>query len=434
MATGLVDTVMAGHLGAEDLAAVGVGSSIFVSIFVAVMGVLIALTPIVARLHGAGQWAEVGEEVRQSAWLALLLCGPCLALVLYPEPFLALSQLQPAVETKVRAYLMWLAWGLPPLLLFRVFYGLSTAVSLPRPVMALNLLGLALKVPLNWLFMEGWFGLPALGGPGCALASSVINWLCLLLALAWCCLESAYQPYRLFARFSWPDARAMLRHLQLGLPIGATFLVDVTAYTFMALFIARLGPQVSAAHQVAANLGALCFMLPASLGHAAAVLVGQALGAGLARQARNTALIALAMGLAAALPLCAGLWFGRAGLAAFYVSDARVAAIAGGLIGLVACYHLFDALQAVAVNVLRGYHRTLVPMLIYACALWGLGLGGGYLLALTPLAQTMGVPAPLGAPGFWIAAIASLALAGIGVTVYLERISRPPGAAQDRLA
>ena len=427
MATGLVDTVMAGHLGAEDLAAVGIGSSIFFSIFIAMMGVLIALTPIVARLHGAGRTAEIGEEVRQSVWLALLLCVPCLLLVLKPEPFLALSQLQPAVEAKVRAYLSLLAWGTPALLLFRVFYGLSTAVSLPRPVMALNLFGLALKVPLNLWFMEGGFGISAMGGPGCAAASSIINWLVLLLALGWCRRESAYRPYGVFARWSWPDGRAILRHLKLGLPIGGTFLVDVTAYTFMALFIARLGPQVSAAHQVAANLGALCFMLPASLGHAAAVLVGQALGAGEARQARVTGFVAIAIGLGAALPVCGTLWFGRAWIAAFYVTDTKVAAIAAGLVSLVACYHFFDALQAVAVNVLRGYHRTLVPMLIYATALWGLGLGGGYVLGLTTLAGPLpgGLVPPLGAPGFWLAAIGSLGVAGGLVTVYLAKVSRP---------
>ena len=428
MATGLVDTVMAGHLGAEDLAAVGIGSSIFFSIFVAMMGVLIALTPIVARLHGAGRLAEIGEEVRQSAWLALLLCLPCLALVLMPEPFLALSHLQPAVEAKVRAYLSLLAWGTPALLLFRVYYGLSTAVSLPRPVMALNLFGLALKVPLNQVFMEGLYGAPAMGGPGCAAASSLINWLVLLLAIVWCRREPAYGPFQVFARWSRPDARTLLRHLKLGVPIGGTFLVDVTAYTFMALFIARLGPQVSAAHQVAANQGALCFMLPASLGHAAAVLVGQALGAGEARQARKTAFVAIAMGLAAALPVCAGLWFGRAWIAGFYVTDAGVAAIAAGLIALVACYHFFDALQAVAVNVLRGYHRTLVPMLIYATSLWGLGLGGGYVLGLTNRVGPLpgGLSPPLGAPGFWSAAILSLAVAGLAVTAYLARVSRVP--------
>lgn len=426
MGYGLVDTLMAGHLSPADLAAVGVGSSIFYSVFVALMGVLIALSPVVARLHGAGETAAIGEQVRQSAWLALFLALPCGLLLVFPEPFLALSRLQPVVETKVRAFLFWQACGVPALLLFRVPYGWSTAVSLPRPMMVFQVLGLLIKLPLNVWFMYGGLGVAAQGGAGCAMASAVTAWVVLGLTLWWVRREAAYRPYGVFERWSWPDPKLIARQLKLGLPIGATFLVDVTAYTFMALFIARLGPDVSAAHQVAANLGALCFMLPASLGHAAAVLVGQALGAGEARQARVTGFVAIAMGLAAALPVCGALWFGRAWIAGFYVTDGKVAAIAAGLISLVACYHFFDALQAVAVNVLRGYHRTVMPMLIYATALWGLGLGGGYVLGLTNLLGPLpaGLVPPLGAPGFWLAAIGSLGVAGGLVTVYLERVSR----------
>ncbi len=428
MLTGVMDTVMAGQLPAAELAAVGVGSSIFISIFVTLMGVLIALSPICARLFGAGEHSAIGEQVRQSMWLALALSGLCALLLQHPEPLLALCQLAPDVDTKVRAYLGYLTWGVAPLLLFRVFYGLSTAVSLPRPVMSLNIVALLLKYPLNQLCMHGGWGLPALGGPGCALASALINWLLLLASLLYCRYHPTYQRFALFERWSWPRAHILVPQLRLGLPIGATFLVDVTAYTFMALFVARLGAQVSAAHQVAANLVALCFMLPLSLGHAASVLVSQALGAGQTRQARHTAFLALALGLLLALPVSASLWLGRAPIAAFYLADAHVAAIASALIALVAAYHVMDAVQAVAVNVLRGYQRTVLPMGIYAAALWGLGLGGGYLLAFQPPA--MWPMAPLGAAGFWLAAIAGLGLAGALVSAYLWHISRPTLPAQ----
>lgn len=432
MATSVVDTVMAGQLGAVDLAAVGIGASIFASFFIALMAVLLALTPIVARLHGAGRHEAIGEQVRQSAWVAALLCLPCLALCLWPEPFLWLSQVQPEVETQVRAYLAYLAWSLPALLGFRVFYGLSTAVSLPRPVMLLNLLALGLKLPLNAWFMFGGLGVTAMGGPGAALATTVSQWLVLLCALVWLWREPAYRPYAVFARWSGPDWRVIRDQLKLGLPIGGTFLVDVTAYTFMALFIARLGAQVSAAHQIAANVGVLCFMLPASLGQAASVVVGQASGAGDSARARRAAQVALGLGLTAAVPVCLTLALGRQAIAGFYVADPLVAALAASLLLLVACYHLFDALQAVAVNVLRGYHRTFWPMFIYATALWGPGLGGGCILGLGwgldarrgPFTLPLFGPLPLGAPGFWLAAILSLALAGLTVTLYLAHISR----------
>jgi len=430
MANSVIDTIMAGRYGTPDLAAVGIGSSIYFSVFVALMGVLLALTPIVAHLYGAGRHADIGEELRQSAWLATALALVSLALFAYPEPFLAVARLEPALEAKVRAYLYALAWSIPASLLFRVFYGFSTAISHPRTVMALTLIGLALKVPLNAVFMYGELGAPELGSTGCAVATAIISWIVCALAWAWCWFAPAYRPFRVFARWSWPDAKVLGRILSLGLPIGLTFLIDVTGFTFMALFIARLGALYSAAHQIAANLAALAFMLPLALGNAASVVVGQSLGARNYARARAAGIAGIALALACAAVVGAGLFLFAADIAGLYTSDAALRRVAAGLLAFVAVYHLFDALQAVAVNVLRGYKRAVVPMLIYAVALWGVGLGGGYVIGLTHVDLAWpGLRTPLGAPGFWLAAIASLVLASSLVTAYFLRVSRTDSAA-----
>jgi MATE family multidrug resistance protein len=435
MANSVIDTIMAGRYGTLDLAAVGIGSSIYFSVFVALMGVLLALTPIVAHMHGAGRHADIGEELRQGAWLAAALALISLALFAYPEPFLAVARLAPELEAKVRAYLHALAWAVPASLLFRVFYSFSTAISRPRTVMALTLVGLALKVPLNWIFMYGNLGAPELGSTGCAVATALISWILCAFAWAWCWLEPGYRTYGVFARWSWPDAKALGRILSLGLPIGLTFLIDVTGFTFMALFIARLGALYSAAHQIAANLAALCFMLPLALGNAASVVVGQSLGAQRQARARAAGLTGLALALVCAAIVGACLYWFADALAGLYAGDAKLRRVAAGLIAFVAVYHLFDAVQAVVVNVLRGYKRAVVPMLIYAIALWGVGLGGGYAIGLTRIdlgwlglhtlgLSTPGLSTPMGAPGFWLAAIASLALASSLVTAYFLRVSR----------
>lgn len=187
----------------------------------------------------------------------------------------------------------------------------------------------------------------------------------------------------------------------------------------MALFIARLGPLVSAAHQIAANLSVFAFMLPLSLGNAAAILAGQALGAGEPGRARRACWQAVRLGLGFAVALSLAFWFAAAPIAAAYTTDPRVRELAAPLVVLVGFYHLADALQAVAVNALRGYKRTAVPMFIYTTCLWGVGLGGGVVLGLT---DWLG-PAR-GAAGFWIAGVAGLGLAGVLVAGYLERVSR----------
>ena len=433
VAYGVIDTIMAGRYSTVDLAGVGVGAAIYLSVFISLMGVLLALTPIASQHYGAGRYAEIGEEVRQSAWLALALSAVCFALLRYPDPFLALTRLPPEVEGRARGYLAAASWGVPAALLFRVFYGFSTAVARPRVVMVLNLIGLAIKVPLNMVFMYGWLGAQPLGGVGCAVSSSVIAWVSLLLASGFCIVESGYNRYRVFGHWSWPQGRRMWHLLSLGLPIGITFFVDVTGFTFMALFIARLGALNSAAHQIAANFAALLFMLPLALGNASSVLVGHAIGARQFGHARATGLAGLASALGCALAIGGLVWLSAERIAAFYSSDPEVTKLAGALLSFVAVYHVFDAIQAVAVNVLRGYKRAVVPMAIYAVALWGVGLGGGYAIGLTPVDLAwLGIATPYGARGFWLAAIASLALAGGLVTWYFLHVSRHPEQTMDR--
>ncbi|MBI2961061.1 MAG: MATE family efflux transporter, partial [Betaproteobacteria bacterium] len=429
MANGVIDTAMAGRYSTVDLAAVGVGTAIYVSVFIALMGVLMALTPIASQLYGAGRYAEIGEQVRQCAWLSLALGLASLIALKHPEPFFAVTRLAPEVEAKTRAYLSAASWGVPAALLFRVFYGFSNAVSRPRAVMVLNLIGLALKVPLNWVLMYGKFGLPEMGGVGCAVSGTLIWWVTCVLGWAWCYREADFRRYRVFARFSWPRWKHQWGIISLGLPIGVTFFVDVTGFTFMALFIARLGALNSAAHQIASNFAALLFMLPLSLGNAASVLVGQAIGARDPARARATALAGIATAVALGIALAFVVRAASGQIAGLYTADDEVKSIAGGLLALVAIYHVFDAIQAVASNVLRGYKRALVPMVIYAVALWGVGLCGGYALGLAGVdlggsGDWRFAAAPMGAKGFWIAASASLALAGALVTLYFLRVSR----------
>lgn len=376
---GVIDTIMAGRLSALDLAAVGIGASIYITIFMTAMGVLMALTPTVAQHYGAGRYAEIGEDVRQCAWLAVLLAAVSMLLLHYPEPFFALAKLTPAMEEKVRAYLRAISWGVVPSFAFRLFYGFMAGIGRPRAIMTFNLIGLAAKIPLNaWLM----YGL-GMGATGCGVSTAIISWLSALLAWGWYAYLTDDDRYTLLSRLTLPKPAAMWQLVRIGLPIGFTIFVDVTTFTFMTLFIARLGPAVSAAHQVAANLAVLVFMMPLSIGQAALVLAGHALGAGDPATARRTGLIGVALGFVIAALVAGVLWQGATGIAAFYTPDSEVRRIAAALIAIVAAYHLVDALQTVVVNILRGYKRTIVPMLIYVVSFWGIGLGGGYLLALT---------------------------------------------------
>lgn len=419
MGNAVIDTAMAGRLSAIDLASVGIASAILATILLSLVSALLALPPIIAHLYGAGQRADIGREIHQGIWISLALALVAILLLRFPGPFIAISDLQPAVETKVRAYLAASAWGVPGAFALRLFFGLSMGTGRPRPVMFFNLLSLALKVPLNALFMYGLFGLPALGATGAAVATSLDAWLMAALAWGWCLRNPQYAEFKLRRRFTAPDFAAIKKFLKLGIPISVTFIADVTAFTFMALFIARLGPVVSGAHQIATNLAALAFMIPLSLGNATSVLAGQALGAGHPERARHICWVGIRLGMSVAALISLTFWLGAPLIAAFYTTDIQVQTVAIPLIVMVGLYHLGDALQGITVNALRGYKNSVVPMVIYAVTLWVPGLGGGIILGLT---DTFGTAR--GAPGFWFAAIASIWLVGGLMAAYLNYTSK----------
>lgn len=421
---GVADTMMTARHSATDLAALGLGASVYVSIFVGLSGVMAALSPVIGQLYGAKKFEAIGAEVRQGVWLALFLSLTGSVLLLFPDFLLDIAQAPPALAGKVREYLALLALALPATLGFRVYASLNTAISRPRMVMAIQVGALLLlKIPLNALFIFGFAGLPALGTPGCAIATGIAAWLALL--AGWLVLRSG-DTYRLFGIFghglgrpAWPAQSALLR---LGVPMGLSYLIEVTAFTFMALFIARLGNETLAAHQVTANFGTVLYMLPLSIASATGTLVAQEIGAGRLQAARAAGNAGIRLGLVLAVALGALVWFARSGIIALYTPDPGVAAAAMPLFFFIGFYQLFDSLQVGAAFVLRAYKVATVPTLMYAFSLWGAGLGGGYLLGFDVLG---GTPDALrGAAGFWLGNSASLGLVGIALVWYLRRVQR----------
>ncbi len=430
IASGVLDTVMSGHYGAADLAAVGIGASVYFSVFIGLLGIVNSLSPIAAQLYGGRHFEKIGEETRQTAWIAVVLAVPGVLVLAFPDPLLASLGAPPEVLARTRAYLHGVAWATPAMLLFRVFFALTTAVSRPRVVMTTNLLYFAIKAPLNAVFIYGAFGAPELGGPGCAVATAIASWTVCAIAWTVCAVHPIYAPYRVFARWSWPHAHAIWNHLKLGVPMGLAQFVEVTSFTFMALFLARLGATTSAGHQIAANVTGVMYMFAIAVGNATGVLTAQAVGANDRRGARHTGLAGMAIMLGVSACAGAAILVAAPGIASLYSRDDAVRALAAQLLAYLAFFQLFDGAQTVIVSALRGYRIAFVPMLVYTVLLWGVGLGGGYALGLMHVdaAQAFGLATPMGAAGFWLAAVASLALAAGILLAYFLHASRVPPA------
>ena len=429
---GTVDTVLMARRSPTDLAALAVGSASYITVFIGLMGIVLAVSPIVGQLFGAQRLREVGHQAWQALWLALGLALIGCALLAFPAPFLALAQASPPVAEKVRGYLLALAVALPASLLFTVYRGFNVAVSRPKAVMALQIGGLALKIPLSVALVSGVpaLGIPALDVLGCGLSTMIAMWVQTL--IAWLVLrrDPFYHRFELAA----PGQRAlhlgsMRALLRLGLPIGMSILVEVTAFAFMAIFISRLGETAVAGHQIAANLVSLLFMLPMGLSNATSTLVAQRIGAGDLRDARRLGWHGMQFTLMLALVVGSAVFATRTQVLQIYTDNSAVVAAAMPLLAWVALFHAADALQTSAAFVLRAWRIATWPLLIFVLALWGVGLGGGYTLAFT-----LGDALPTdwrGANGFWIASTVGLTVAAFALTGLLAWVlARQPKSAE----
>jgi len=422
IAFGVLDTAMAGRASAADLAAIGLGGSIYVTVYISLMGVLQALSPIAGQLYGAQRYGEIGEEVRQAVWLGLVLAAIGMLILWFPAPLLHLADATPELAEKATAYLRYEALALPAALGFRIYSALNNALSRPVMVTVLQLAGLAIKFPLNALFLYGGMGVPAMGGPGCALASMIISWLWFVAAAAILMRNPAYKPFAIFTHYSPPNRARLWALVRLGVPMGFTYLIEITSFTLMAIFIARLGTVVLAGHQIAANLGAVAYMVPLSLSIATSTLAAQSIGARDRVAARRISLNGIKLAVMCAVIVGAAVLFLRRELVSLYTHDDTVLAIAVPLLPFIAFYQMFDALQVMTAFILRAYKIALIPTVIYALSLWGVGLGGGYALGFGLLGDI--AAALRGAAGFWAANGLSLMVAGALLVSYFNRVSR----------
>lgn len=410
MAFGIADTLIAGRYSASALAALSVGSSIYISIYVALNGLMQALLPVWSELRGAGESKALGRSVRQ----ALYLCGfvslvGTLALC-FPDPWLEYTQVPLELQADVRAYLQILAVAVGPSLLFRMYATLNQSLGKPLWVTGLQIVALGLKIPLSIALTLGFAGFPAQGVVGCAWATLIVNFWLMGMSIFYLRYLPLYKDYQIWNRMERPDWTMLKHFLQLGVPSALSLMVEVTAFTLMALFISRQGVVATASHQIATSLATVMYMVPLSLGIASSARVGFWMGAQQSRYAEQAAHTGLKLALTLALACSATLAYFSQALAQLFSTDAAVVVGATAVLAWVAFYHLMDAMQAVSVFILRCYRMTFLPLLIYCVMLWGVGLYGAYVWAYQGFASW---PAKPEVVTFWATSSFALGLVSV---------------------
>jgi MATE family multidrug resistance protein len=426
MLMGVVDSIMAGHYSAQALAAIAIGNFYYFSVFVFAAGILFSLDPLVSQAVGANDPEEIATALERGLLLSVLLSVATIPLLLAAAPVLRALRQPAELVPGASLYVLIVATSTLPLLVFTAVRQTLQAMERVAPIVLATVVANVVNVLLNWVLIFGKLGVPTLGIRGAAIATALsrIVLVVALVALAWRDLR----PYlRKWTRqtLAWRPLRQMLR---IGLPIGVQQELEVTAFSFMLILVGLMGTTAVAAHQVTINLASLTFMVPLGVGGAAAVLVGQAVGAGDEPAARRAAAAALVCGVGfMVLSATAFLTIPRV-LASVYTTDAAAVALAASLIPIAGVFQVFDGLQVVSLGVLRGVADTRTPMLISLLGYWLMGMPVGVWLAFR---------AGLGPHGVWWGSVVGLASVSLLLlwrlrTRLRRRLARvhvePPGA------
>jgi MATE family multidrug resistance protein len=410
------DAVMAGRLGAESLAAVAVGGSVWFMGFTLCLGLMMAISPIAARLYGAGNSALIGRYTRQGIWLGATLGLVILLLAQWlVQPVLNFLGIDPGFRDVTVGYVRSIMFGAPAIFTFLAFRFTTEGIGFTRPIMYMSLFALVANVFLNWVLMYGHLGAPAFGAVGCGMASAITMWLMMVLMVAYVSFNPIYRPLDIFAHFAPLRMPVLKEIVALGLPIAVTITAEAGLFSATSILIGTRGAEITAAHQIALNFASTLFMIPLAFSSAITTRTGHALGSGNAEEARYAGITGLLM--CVTFMSCSALFLllFRDLVIRLYTSDPAVTEIAISLLLMAAIFQIADGVQIGAAGALRGYKDTRMPMVINTFSYWVLGFPLAYMAAITFQAPPSYI---------WAGFVLGLTAAAVLLTVRFNTLSK----------
>jgi MATE family multidrug resistance protein len=409
------DAVMAGSIGARELAAVAVGGSFWFLGFTVCLGILMAISPIVARHFGAGDYDLIGRYTRQGMYLAVMMGVPLILLGQFAAaPLLEKFGIDPEFRDLTVGYVRAIMYGAPGIFVFLALRFTTEGVGHMRPIMFTSVFALICNVFLNYVLMFGHFGAPAMGAVGCGYASAISMWIVMFALAGYMIFNRHYRQFHIFSRISPMRLDVFREIIVLGVPIAITITAEAGLFSAVSILMGTRGTEITAAHQIAINFSSTTFMVPLALSGATTVLVGQLLGAGEMRQARLTGWVGVLLCAGFMTVSAAFLLVFRDSVVAIYTDDPAVTGIAVSLLLMAAIFQIADGVQIGSAAALRGYKDTSVPMAVNLFAFWVLAFPLAYLAAITYQAP----------PNYiWAGFVVGLGVAAILLTWRYHRLS-----------
>lgn len=410
------DILMTGRYDTYHLAGVTIGSSFWVPVYTGLAGILMGLTPIIAQYIGARLHEEVRPSVQQGLYVSVALAAIVFAIILFAvAPILEAMPLEAEVRIVAADYLKGMSFGLLPLFAYTVLRSFFDALGATRVSMFIILLSAPINIFINYLLIYGNWGFPELGGAGAGYASGITYWLVFFIACSVAWKRKPFKEYALFKGWEKVSFRKWKVILFIGVPIGISIFVETSIFSAVTLMMSNYSTAVISAHQIALNFTSLLYMLPLSISMGATILVGQAVGAGQMRDAKQYSFLGVGLAIVFSFISIAILLVYRAPIASLYTTDGQIIGLATQFFIYAALFQLSDAIQAPVQGALRGYKDVNMTFIMAIVSYWVLGLPIGYLMATFT---------DLGPYGYWIGLIAGLTVGAITLTLRLVYIQK----------
>lgn len=422
MAVFTTDVILLGRFSREALAAAAIGNTVYYFAWLTGGGPAFAVAPIIAQLRGLSPNNKGGVRAatRMGLWAVLLVSAPMMVLLWKAKSILLAAHQDPVLANNAGKFVRMVALGLPFSLGFRALGSFTTAVGRPRAAMWVMAGTIAFNGVAGYALIFGHFGAPRLGivGSGMATAaSSLFSFLAMAVIIQ---ADRDLAAYRAFRRFTRPAMDKLGEVFRLGLPMAMTMMFEAMLFNVMTLVMGSFGVVSLAAHQIALNVASITFMVPLGLGMASTVRVGMAAGAGDPHGARRAGATAMVIGVGFIVLCGAAMALWGAPIASLYVGgralqDLQVIAMAAVFLKVAAAFQVFDALQVVAAQSLRGLKDARAPMFIAGGAYWLVGAPACLLFAFTLGMKGLGI---------WIGLAIGLAAAAVALSARFALLTR----------
>ena len=370
MLMGATDTIIAGRASSADLAGLAVGTAFATTIWMFFSGVIFSVTPIVAQLYGAKKYIEIGKKIREILWIAMFL--GILIFLMFMNMGLILKFFP--IDTNITEisvdYLKAVAIGATFITVFTCLRCYSEGMTLTKPVFYIAFAGMLINIPLDLMFVYGYLGAPKLGGVGCGIATSIVNFLMMIIMFLYIAYSKNYKKTKPFSRFSLPSLSTTKEVFKLGFPIGLGISIELSMFSGAAVILGILGETVVASHSIAINIASLFFMVPLAIGLASATRVGNLLGASNPQQAKTASFATILLCIFGALINVVIILTLGAKIVSLYTTELPVFELAASLIIFAAIFQLPDGIQMGALGSLRGYKDTFIPMILLFISYW----------------------------------------------------------------